>query len=210
MTKTSIHLEQSTQGRSVEGEPAGEERPFKLHGTLLTVGAGLWAAATTATGINPQQPTPGPGSGRLAAVLLKVEAGLVTLAMASTLADAFRLSDLRQPGWALLDAFWPPSMVGMFLIAIRVAIAGHWKGVSQFWPLLAESWAVVVIPTMALFGYPAASIVSVLHLLIGYAALGQIVTRKRLTPSPSAAAAGAPAAFEIVQPPPVIPASTSD
>ena len=103
---------------------------------------------------------------------------MVTLAIGSTLADAFSISDLDKVQWALLDAFWPFSMLGMFGIAIRIAIAGRWKGVSRYWPLVAESWAVVVIPTLGVFGETAAGVVAVVHLLVGYTVLGQIVARK--------------------------------
>ena len=52
----------------------------------------------------------------------------------------------------MLDAFWPLSMLGMFLIGIRIAVAGRWTGVSRYWPMVAESWAVVTVPAMAIFG----------------------------------------------------------
>jgi len=51
-----------------------------------------------------------------------------------------------------LDLFWPISMLGMFLIGIRIAVAGRWKGVSRFYPIVAESWAVVTVPSLAVFG----------------------------------------------------------
>jgi hypothetical protein len=70
-------------------------------------------------------------------------------------------------------------MIGMFVIAIRIAVAGRWTGASRFWPLVAESWAVCVIPTLYLFGVGASQVVAVVHLLIGYSVLGQIVARKR-------------------------------
>lgn len=118
------------------------------------------------------------GAGRVARSFLRVETGFVLMAMVSTFADAAGLSDLDKAGWALLDAFWPFSMLGMFAIAIRIAIAGHWKGASRYWPLVAESWAVVVIPTLGIFGDTAAGVVAVVHLLVGYTVLGQIVARK--------------------------------
>jgi hypothetical protein len=98
--------------------------------------------------------------------------------MASTFADAIQVSDLSQPGWAALDAFWPFSMLGMFFIGIRIAVAGRWTGLSRIWPVVAESWAVVTIPTLGIFGYDAATVVSCLHLLAGYTVLGVLVSRK--------------------------------
>jgi hypothetical protein len=44
--------------------------------------------------------------------------------------------------------------------------------------LIAESWAVVVIPTLGVAGPGAATVVSVLHLLVGYTVLGQLVARR--------------------------------
>ena len=103
---------------------------------------------------------------------------MVSLAMASTFVDTIQLSDLSQPGWLLLDAFWPFSMMGMFFIGIRIAVAGRWKGATRFWPLVAESWAVCVIPTMGMFGESVASVVAAAHLLVGYTVLGVLVSRK--------------------------------
>ena len=44
--------------------------------------------------------------------------------------------------------------------------------------MVAESWAVVTIPSMMLFGYDAATVVSCVHLVIGYNVLGILVSRK--------------------------------
>ncbi len=180
-------------------------RPYRLHGTVLSAGALMWAAAIALYGADPSDSAVGVmvfgigsgafqvgllfllrvlwrtdalGTGKVARRVLVVENVFVSLAIASTIADAVRISDLSQPGWLLLDAFWPISMIGMFGLAIRIAIAGRWKGVSRFWPLVAESWAVCVIPTMNIFGPQVAGIVAVIHLLIGYCTLGQIVARK--------------------------------
>ena len=101
------------------------------------------------------------------------------MAMASTFVDAVGVSDLSQPAWLALDLFWPLSMLGMFLIGIRIAVAGRWTGVTRFWPMVAESWAVVTIPAMGIFGETAGKYVGALHLLVGYAVLGVLVSRKR-------------------------------
>ena len=99
--------------------------------------------------------------------------------MASTFVDAVGVSDLSQPAWLALDLFWPLSMLGMFLIGIRIAVAGRWKGVSRYWPVVAESWAVVTIPALAIFGDTVGHVVAVAHLCVGYAVLGVLVSRKR-------------------------------
>ena len=92
------------------------------------------------------------GTGRLARFFLRAETVVLSLAIGSTTVDALRLSDLDQTGWLLLDLCWPLSMLGMFAIGIRIAIAGRWKGLSRFWPMVAESWAVVTVPTLGIFG----------------------------------------------------------
>ncbi len=195
-------------GSTVQAAPSAAtkpSRPYRLHGTVLSVGALMWAAAIAVYGPDPADSAVGAmafgigsgafqigllfllrvlrrtdalGTGKVARTVLVVENVFVSLAIASTVADAVRISDLSQPGWLLLDAFWPISMIGMFGLAIRIAIAGRWRGVSRFWPLVAESWAVCVIPTMNIFGQHVAGIVAVIHLLIGYCVLGQIVARK--------------------------------
>ena len=122
--------------------------------------------------------TRGLGDGRIARAALIVESVLVTFAIGSTLADAFAVSDLNQPVWAALDAFWPLSMLGMFLIGIRIAIAGRWTGLTRFWPLVAESWAAVVLPINGILGGEVAQYVAAAHLIVGYAVLGVLVARK--------------------------------
>ena len=180
-------------------------RPFRVHGAVLTGGALAWAGTLALFGLNPEELSAGYtigmvgaglfqvgllallrvlwrtralGTGRVARTFLVIENVLVALAMGSTTADATGLSNLDQLGWALLDACWPFSMLGMFAIGIRIAVAGRWPGVSRFWPMVAESWALVVIPTLNVFGPAAAAVVAPLHLVIGYATLGLIVARK--------------------------------
>jgi hypothetical protein len=119
------------------------------------------------------------GSGRVARFFLRFQAVLLVFAIGSTVADGIGVSNLDQPGWAMLDAFWPLSMLGMFLIGIRVAIAGRWSGKERFWPLVAESWGPIVVPTFGIFGSSVAGVVSFVHLCVGYGVLGQIVARKQ-------------------------------
>ena len=180
------------------------ERPYRRHGLALSVGAASWALGIALFGVNPTTTvgligygiTSGAfqvgllfliralfrgralGEGRVARTVLRVEAGMVCLAMASTFVDTIQLSDLSQPGWLLLDAFWPFSMLGMFFIGIRIAVAGRWKAATRFWPLVAESWAVCVIPTMGILGESVASVVAAVHLLVGYTVFGVLVSRK--------------------------------
>jgi hypothetical protein len=190
--------------REAKADDGTTARPFLVHGRVLTAGALAWAAAMAVVGIDPQTAggevgfslgsglfqvgllfllrtlwrTRALGEGRIARFVLRAEAVAVALAMASTASDGLGLTDFDKVGYLVLDAFWPLSMVGMFLIGIRIAIAGRWKGVSRFWPMVAESWAVVVIPTLGIFGDAAAHVVACAHLVVGYAVLGVIVSRK--------------------------------
>ena len=186
------------------GDGSVLDRPFRAHGLVLTTGALVWAGAMAFVGIDPQTRggevafsltsglfqvgllfllrtlwrTSALGEGRIARAVVRVEAVAVSLAIGSTAGDGLGLTDMDQVGWMVLDAFWPLSMLGMFLIGIRIAIAGRWKGVTRFWPMVAESWAVVVIPTLGIFGDTAAHVVACLHLVLGYAVLGVLVGRR--------------------------------
>ena len=186
------------------GQPPAD-RPYLVHGILLSAGALAWAVGMVLFGLDPQTPageagystasglfqlgllallrvlwrTQALGTGRIVRAAVVVESVLVTLAIGSTAADGLGLSDLSQPGWALLDAFWPFSMLGMFIIGVRIAIAGRWHGVRRFWPMVAESWALVVIPSLMVFGPVVAGVVAPLHLLVGYTVLGVLVATKR-------------------------------
>jgi hypothetical protein len=180
-------------------------RPYLRHGTMLTVGAVAWSSMIALFGFNEDTPgnqyghnagaflfqlgvlalvrvlwrTNAVGAGRLARTFLRIETGVLVLAMASTASDFFGITNMENPVSLALDMCWPLSMVGMFAIGVRIAIAGRWQGLSRFWPMVAESWAVVTVPTLGIFGPEAARWVGALHLLVGYAVLGQIVARKR-------------------------------
>ena len=207
VTQTPAPARSDLAGTTAATDPAIRvtHRPYFRHGTMLTVGAVAWSVAIAAFGADPGTKsvplvgyaigsglfqvgvlfllralwrTRALGTGRLARFFLRAETVVLSLAIASTTVDALRLSDLDQAGWLLLDLCWPLSMIGMFAIGIRIAIAGRWQGLSRFWPMVAESWAVVTVPTLGILGADAARIVGAAHLLVGYAVLGQIVARK--------------------------------
>jgi hypothetical protein len=173
-------------------------------GTGLSVGTLAWAASLAVYGPNPdpgntagvvavtvgafafqigvylllaiQARTGAIGSGRFARTFIVVEHVLVAGAILNTLDPA--LPFLRGTVWhGIFDACWPLSMLGMFAIGVRIAIKGRWRGVLRFWPLVAESWAVVVIPTYAL-APAAAGFVGGAHLVVGYATLGALLARR--------------------------------
>ena len=181
------------------------DRPYFRHGTMLTVGALAWSSMIAVFGLNSESTayqyahnasaflfqlgvlalvrvlwrSNAIGSGKVARTALRIETGALALAMASTASDFIGLTNLDNPASLALDMFWPISMLVMFLIGIRIAVAGRWQGLSRFWPIVAESWAVVTVPTMGLFGEGVARWVGAAHLVVGYAVLGQIVARKK-------------------------------
>ncbi|HET8768378.1 MAG TPA: hypothetical protein VFM86_13725 [Pedococcus sp.] len=184
--------------------PPPADRPYLRHGTMLTVGAVAWAAMIAAFGFENDGPggqyghnagallfqlgvlallrvlwrTNAIGDGRLARFVLRAETVALSVAIVSTLSDFFGITNLDNPVSLAIDMFWPLSMLGMFLIGIRIAVAGRWKGLSRFYPVVAESWAVVTVPTLGILGPGVARWVGATHLLVGYAVLGRIVARK--------------------------------
>jgi hypothetical protein len=182
------------------GRPPAPTRLVRVAGAAVAVGSTAWATGILAFGLNPepgwramvyelsgllfqiglvalvaaQLRTGATGTGRLARFFLHAEHVLLGLAMVSTLASTF-LPAHRDDAWFLaLDAFWPLSMLGMFAIGIRIAIAGRWTGAARWWPLGAESWAPVNVPIAAALPTLAPH-TGAGHLLVGYAALGVVL-----------------------------------
>jgi hypothetical protein len=184
---------------------AGTTGLARAAGAALAGGATLWAASILAFDIDGggtgwgdrlfniaslffqiglvvlvtlQLRTAATGTGRPARFFLHAEHVLLGLAMVSTVAWILVQGEGREAGWFMaLDVFWPLSMLGMAAIGVRIAIAGRWKGLARVWPVVAESWAPIVIPVSALF--PAlAPAVGAGHLMIGYVALGIILLRR--------------------------------
>jgi hypothetical protein len=122
------------------------------------------------------------GTSRAAMAMLRVEYVLLALASAWTILHG-AVPAFRDDLWlVVLDVFWPLSMLGMFVIGVKIAFAGRWRGPARIWPLVAESWAVVTIPATVVFGQGATGWVGGAHLLIGYAGLGILLAlRPRLT-----------------------------
>ncbi len=137
-------------------------RMVKRAGLAVAVGTTAWAAGILAFGLAPQPGWTGTvydvssllfqvglvalvsvqlrtgatGTGRLARFFLHAEHVLLGLAITSTLTWMF-FRQYEDEAWFLaLDAFWPLSMVGMFAIGIRIAIAGRWSGAGRPGPQL--------------------------------------------------------------------------
>ena len=179
-------------------------RSVRRRGYGMTAGAVIWASSIFAVGTNPESVvgitisdlaalpfqagvmgllgamalTGAVGRGRGARVVIGIERVLLTLAMLWTVLHG-AVPAFRDDTWlAVLDLFWPLSMLGMFLIGLKIAIGGRWRGVARVWPVVAESWAVVTVPTFLLVGAPVSDWVGGGHLLVGYAVLGLIHARR--------------------------------
>ncbi|CCG04139.1 hypothetical protein [Blastococcus saxobsidens] len=187
--------------------PVASTRLVRAAGTAVATGSAAWAAGILAFDVDPapgwqgtlfrpssllfqlglaalvtvQLRTGATGTGRLARGFLHAEHLLLGLAITSTLTWMFLREHEDQAWFIALDAFWPLSMLGMAAIGVRIAIAGRWQGRARSWPLVAESWAPVTVPTAFLL--PAITqYVRAAHLLIGYVVLGVILaTRPHLT-----------------------------
>ncbi|GAA3302925.1 hypothetical protein GCM10020218_099420 [Dactylosporangium vinaceum] len=114
------------------------------------------------------------GTSRAARGMLYVEH--VLLAVATVWSVLHAIPSLRDAAFLVpMDVFWPLSMLGMFVIGLKILFTARWQGAARFWPTVAESWAVVTVPTFAVVGSPIADYVGATHLLVGYATLGLIL-----------------------------------
>ncbi|GAB2644623.1 hypothetical protein [Kribbella swartbergensis] len=116
------------------------------------------------------------GLSRGSVALVKVEAVILAIASAWSLLHGVLPSAHQDAAWLIpMDICWPLSMLGMMVIAVKLAFAGRWRGVLRWWPLVAESWVMVTLPAMIVFGDQASRWVGGTHLLIGYATLGLLL-----------------------------------
>ncbi|MER6575531.1 hypothetical protein [Nonomuraea sp. NPDC001023] len=151
------------------------ERVGDLTGLLFQLG--LFALLAV------QIPTRATGTSGFARMMLKVELVLLGVASVWSLLHGVLPDDLQDgPVMQVLDVFWPVSMLGMMAIGIKIAFAGRWRGALRWWPLVAESWAVVTVPAYIVFGESISNWIGGIHLVVGYATLGALLAlRPRLT-----------------------------
>lgn len=184
--------------------PAVTEKAVRGHALVLAAGTASWAAASFTYGFTPdsdtgtmiqdltgfafqfgvlslvglQLKTRATGLGRKAVGMLKVEGLLLGLAMTWSFIHGVVPSARDEVWLAVLDVFWPLSMLGMAVIGIKVALTGRWRGAARFWPLVAESWVLVSLPSLAIFGREVGEFVGATHLLVGYMTLGLIIAAR--------------------------------
>ncbi|GAA3236604.1 hypothetical protein [Nonomuraea helvata] len=123
-----------------------------------------------------QMKTQAIGTSRAAAVALRLEAAVLGVASVWSLLHGLLPDGLKDAPWlSPMDLCWPLSMLGMAAISVKLAAAGRWRGPLRWWPLLAESWAVVTVPSYILVGEQLAQLIGGGHLVIGYATLGVLL-----------------------------------
>lgn len=205
-TSTTRHAKPSPALRAPATAPAApvEASFVRRRGAVLAAGAAMWAAATFVVGSTPdssigiavqdlgglafqvgvmallsvQARTLATGAGRFARRMVPVERVVLALAMVWSAVHGLAPAWRDSPWLAVLDVFWPLSMLGMFVIGVKVAVAGRWRGIARVWPLVAESWAVVTVPAFVLAGETLANVVGGTHLLLGYVTLGLILVAR--------------------------------
>ena len=176
-------------------------RAIRACGVVLAVGATAWSVSSFVWGFAPstelgikmnyltgfafqvgimallhvQLFTRATGVKAISRRLLKLERVLLAGAMVWSLADALLPSQRGSVWLGVLDVFWPLSMLGMFFIGIKVAVAGRWRGGARVWSLVAETWAPICVPLIGILGHARGDIVGALHLLVGYTVLGLIL-----------------------------------
>ena len=208
MTITAAPATTTTAATTATTVSPGTARFVRRTGVALAAGAAIWAGAMAAYSpqttdpigitvvdlgalpfqgalfalVTAQLRTAATGTSRFARGMLRFEYVLLALATLWTVLHGAFWS-LRDETWlAALDAFWPLSMLGMFAIGVKIAFAKRWTGLLRGWPLVAESWAVVSVPALVIFGIGVGQAVGSLHALIGYGGLGLLLAlRPHLT-----------------------------
>jgi hypothetical protein len=144
--------------------------PYKLSSLLFLVGLVALVGVQLRTGAT--------GTGRLARGFLHAEHVVLGLAMASSVQWLVAPGLSGTPFFVALDLCWPLSMLGMAAIGVRIAVAGRWRGAARVWPAIAETWALVMFPAMALVSEEVTTFISAGHLVLGYTVLGLVLAAR--------------------------------
>ena len=195
-------------GTAPTPDPARHDAFVRRAGTGLMLGAASWGLVTlsvtpnadTYTGerlhdasglafqlgaialVTAMARTQALGPSRGARIGLVVERVLLSLASLWTVLHFVDYRWADSTDWVVaLDLFWPLSMLGMFVVGVKLFRAKAWRGSLRTAPLIAETWAVVTVPTFILSSAMGeawiASVVGGVHLLLGYSRLGLLMRR---------------------------------
>ncbi|WP_285648493.1 hypothetical protein [Actinomycetospora sp. NBRC 106375] len=115
------------------------------------------------------------GTTRLARAMIVVESVVLGIATVQSVTTLPALGGEWSTVATVLDPFWPLSMLGMAVLGIKVAVAGRWRGALRAWPVVAETWVLVAVPSMMIFGQAVGSVVAGVHFLVGYTVLGLLL-----------------------------------
>ncbi|GIH98647.1 hypothetical protein [Planobispora takensis] len=188
----------------------------RLAGVALSVGGVAWAAGTIVAGEDIQthidhfgtvtgilyllgvaalawtiMATGAAAGGRVIPIAqLVLLAGALVYSFASF---GYRLHD-DMPGWLVVaDVCWPLANLCTLVMGIAVAVAGRWRGLLRWYPLVCGAWLLVMIPVKNTIGMGVGVYVSAAWMLGSYAVLGLLLALR-----PAAALSPRGAAAEVV------------
>lgn len=153
------------------GQETGSGRfMIDLSGVFFQLGvfcllAAMWRTAAT-------------GTTRLARSMIVVESVVLGVATIQSLTTLPAMGGEWGTLVTVLDPFWPLSMLGMAILGIKVAVAGRWRGALRAWPVVAETWVFVALPSMMLLGPTVGSFVAGAHFIVGYGVLGALLAAR--------------------------------
>jgi hypothetical protein len=192
----------TTQRPLAAAAPKLAANAIRRAGLALTAGSLVWASTTLAVGLDPSDTagkritdlgglafqlgllpllavflhTRAAGSSRAAVRMIKIERVLLAVAILWSVLHSISAHMVDSTPLAILDAFWPLSMTGMFVLGVKVFFTRRWSGSLRWAPLIAESW----LPVTAVgIGLGAGRYIGAAWLLVGYARLGVLLARRR-------------------------------
>jgi len=119
------------------------------------------------------------GTRRAGRALLVVELGMLVPATLWSACHLVLPAEHQDQLWlAVLDVFWPLSMLGMLVIGVVIAVSGRWRGPLRWWSLFAESWAPLSIAVVALLPEVLANALVPSLMVLGYGGLGVLLATR--------------------------------
>jgi hypothetical protein len=109
--------------------------------------------------------------------ILASETAVLALAIAWSVGILIQPSTHESPLLLALDAAWPLSMLGLFVIALAVLRAGRFHGMNRFAPLVASLW---LVADGVGFAVGAARPIHIAWLAVSYGWLSAVLIREDL------------------------------